>query len=184
MHEPKRARKKIVAIVGGRRASEAVLEAAEGIGCALVDADYRVATGGMSGVMEAASKGARASTNWSDGMVLGVLPGLDPGDANPYVDIAIPSGLNIARNVVLVALADVVVAIAGGAGTLSEMALAWQHRKPGVALDLGEGWSAKLAGLVLDERGDQPIAACTSVAEVVAAVEACQPAPVPRFAWS
>ena len=83
-------------------------------------------------------------------MVVGVLPGLDAAAANEHVDVAIPTGLNHARNTVLVAMADVVVAVGGGAGTLSEIALAWRHGKPIVALDLGEGWSARLAGERLD----------------------------------
>ncbi len=84
------------------------------------------------------------------GDVIGVLPGLRADDANEFVDIAIPTGMNTARNVVLVNMADVVIAVGGGAGTLSEIALAWQHGKAIIALDMGEGWSAKLAGHRID----------------------------------
>ena len=73
--------------------------------------------------------------------MIGVLPGLIAADANPFVDVVVPTGMNYARNTILVAMADVVVAVGGGSGTLSEIALAWQHGKPIVTLDLGEGWS-------------------------------------------
>ncbi len=177
-------RTRVVSIVGGRDVSPPVLAVAQAIGRGLVDAGYRIATGGMTGVMEAASRGGRESPNWREGMVVGMLPSLDPSQANPYVDIAIPTGLNIARNTLLVAMADVVVAIAGGAGTLSEIALAWQLNKPVVALDLGEGWSAELAGRRLDGRDVPAIVRATTAQEVVQAVgQAKQPAP-PRFAWT
>ncbi len=146
------ARRPVIAVVGGFRASEPLLQASEELGKLLVNAGFRVATGGLGGVMEAASRGARQATCWSDGVVIGVLPTLDADSANQYVDLAIPTGMNFARNVVLVAMADVVVAVGGGAGTLSEIALAWQHGKPVVALDKGEGWSSRLAGEQLDHR--------------------------------
>ena len=143
-------RKPIVAVVGGSTVSEKLMGAAELIGWELVNAGYRVATGGLGGVMTAASGGARKADGWSDGDVIGVLPGLRADDANEFVDIAIPTGMNTARNVVLVNMADVVIAVGGGAGTLSEIALAWQHGKAIIALDMGEGWSAKLAGHRID----------------------------------
>ena len=99
--------------------------------------------------------------------IVGVLPGLDARAANPWVDLAIPTGLNHARNVVLVSMADVVVAVGGGSGTLSELALAWQHDKPIVCLDLGVGWSARLAGERLDSRRADRLHGATSAAEAV-----------------
>lgn len=147
-------RRPVAAVVGANTASEALLAAAEDIGGGLVDAGFRVATGGLGGVMTAASRGARLAERWTDGTVIGVLPGLVAADANPFVDVVVPTGMNYARNTVLVAMADVVVAVGGGSGTLSEIALAWQHGKPIVTLDTGEGWSARLAGERLDHRRD------------------------------
>ena len=161
-------RRPIVAIVGGNRASAELLAAAEAIGAGLVDAGLRVATGGLGGVMEAASRGARQAQGWEEGRVIGVLPGLRADSANPYVDIVMPTGMAYARNVLLVAMADVVVALGGGAGTLSEVAMAWQHQKPIVALDLGEGWSARLAGERLDGRREDRVHRATSAEVVVA----------------
>lgn len=161
-------RRKVVAVVGASTPSERLVEEARRIGRGLVDGGARVATGGRGGVMAAASEGARASTAWTEGTVVGVLPGLDASDANPFVDIVVPTGLSHARNVVLVAMADVVLAVGGGAGTLSEIALAWSHGKPIVALDLGEGWSARLAGDALDDRRRDPVLRATSAEEAVA----------------
>jgi uncharacterized protein (TIGR00725 family) len=83
--------------------------------------------------MEAASRGARSSTRWSAGAVLGILPGWDPDAANPYVDVALPTGLDHARNY-LVGQADAVIAISGEFGTLSEIALAL-NKSPKVAYE-------------------------------------------------
>ena len=147
-------RRRVAAVVGANSATEVLLAAAEAIGDGLVNAGLRVATGGLGGVMTAASRGARHAASWTDGSVIGVLPGLVATDANPFVDLVVPTGMNYARNIILVAMADVVIAVGGGAGTLSEIALAWQHGKPIVALDLGDGWSARLAGERLDKRRD------------------------------
>lgn len=163
-----RERTPVVAIIGGQSASPALLSAAEAVGAGLVDAGLRIASGGLGGVMAAASRGGRQAAGWSEGRVLGILPGLDASKANPYVDVVVPTGMNYARNVILIAMADVVMAIGGGSGTLSEIALAWQHRKPIVALDMGEGWSSKLAGESLDHRRSDTILRASTPEEAVA----------------
>lgn len=160
-------RRPVAAVVGANSASEALLEAAEAIGAGLVDAGFRVATGGLGGVMTAASRGGRQATGWADGRVIGILPGLIASEANPFVDVVVPTGMNYARNTLLVAMADVVVAVGGGSGTLSEIALAWQHGKPIVTLDLGEGWSARLAGERLDHRREDLLHRAVSALEAV-----------------
>ena len=86
--------------------------------------------GGLGGVMEAAAEGAASA----GGTVVGILPGGDRSAANPYVTVAIATGLGEARNAVLTAAADAVIAIGGGWGTLSEIALARKHGRPVVAL--------------------------------------------------
>ena len=164
VHSPRRP---VVAIVGGAHAPEATLAAAEAIGCGLVNAGCRIVTGGLTGIMQAASRGGRTAAGWFEGAVIGILPGLDAAAANPWVDIALPTGLNHARNVVVVACADVVIAVGGGAGTLSEIALAWTHGKPVIGLDLGEGWSSRLAGEALDDRRSDRIHRATDVASAL-----------------
>ncbi len=89
-----------------------------------------VLTGGLGGVMEAASRGAVEA----GGLTVGILPGNRAEDANPYVQIPIVTDLGQARNVVLVRTAEAAIAISGGYGTLSEIALALKMWKPVVGL--------------------------------------------------
>jgi uncharacterized protein (TIGR00725 family) len=142
----------LVAVVGDgtAREGEVAWRLAEELGERLVDAGYRLLTGGRGGVMEAASRGARRSGAHRPGAVIGVLPGDDPGDANPYVDVALPTGLGHLRNA-LVAHADALVAIGGGAGTLSELALGWLDGRLLVAFRV-DGWSGRIAGTAIDPR--------------------------------
>jgi uncharacterized protein (TIGR00725 family) len=86
--------------------------------------------GGLGGAMEAACRGAREA----GGTAVGILPGADRRDANPFVHIAVPTGLGQGRNVVIVHAADVLIAVGGGYGTLSEVALALRAGKPVVGL--------------------------------------------------
>lgn len=172
-------RRPMIAVIGGAHAPEEVLAAAEALGRGLVDAGLRIVTGGLGGVMAAASRGGRTSEGWFEGAVIGLLPGIDPAAANPWVDVAIATGMGHARNVLVVASADVVVAVGGGAGTLSEIALAWAHDRPVIGLRLGEGWSSRLVGERLDDRCDRPIAGAESPAEAVEQVRALLAAPPP-----
>lgn len=122
-------RRPVLAVIGsGGSIDVAVEQAAEALGRAAIEAGFRIVCGGRDGVMEASSRGARSAANWREGDVIGILPGYERRNANPFVDIVIPTGLGIARNVVVVASADVVVAIAGGSGTLSEIAIACDRR--------------------------------------------------------
>lgn len=148
-------RKRIIAVIGKGDVHEdhPAFNAAYHTGRSIIDNDMRLLTGGLGGVMEAASKGARSSPNWKDGDIIGILPGNDSGDANEYVDIPIPTGLGIARNMI-VTNADGVIAIGGGAGTLSEIAFSWQKGRPVAALKI-EGWSGELAGKMIDDRFEE-----------------------------
>ncbi len=97
-----------------------ILDWAEEIGLELARAGATVITGGLGGVMEAASRGARAGA----GRTIGFLPGADAAEANDYVSIPIATGLGVMRNLVVVTSADAVVAVGGRHGTLSEIGLA------------------------------------------------------------
>lgn len=143
-------RRRSVAVIGGAgvRPTEPAWTLARELGRALIDARYRLVCGGMGGVMEAACRGGRSSVMHQDGDILGLLPGLDPAAGNPWLDVAIPTGLGHGRNA-LVARSDAVVAVGGGAGTLSELAMAWIHDRVILAYR-GSGWSGRLA----DERFD------------------------------
>ncbi|MBM3853942.1 MAG: acyl-CoA synthetase, partial [Verrucomicrobia bacterium] len=97
------------------------------MGRLLVDHGCRVVTGGLGGIMAAAMEGARQSTKYREGDTIAVLPGHDPAEAAESADIVLATGMSLGRNIV-VANADGLIAIGGGAGTLSEIALAWQLR--------------------------------------------------------
>ncbi len=161
-------RRFVLAAVGNAGALPPVIEAVcLELGQRAVEAGFRVVTGGLGGVMEAVSRGARSARTWREGDVMGVLPGYDRSAANPYVDIVVPTGMQIGRNVVVVAMADVVVAIGGGAGTLSELAIAWQLGKPIVTLAESGGWSSRLAGESLDARRSEAVFGAASAEEAV-----------------
>lgn len=123
---------------------------AEALGRGVIARGWRLQCGGRGGVMLAACRGARSADAWRPGSVVGILPGDDPGDANPYVDVAVPTGLGHLRNS-LVVRADAVVAIGGGAGTLSELAFAWIGDRLILALR-GPGWAGRVADAPLDGR--------------------------------
>ena len=141
-----------IAVVGSSSAVEGddAYTVARSLGTALVDRSFRVITGGRAGVMEAACRGAHESEHYVEGRTVGILPNRDAGGANPWVDIALPTGMNIARNAII-AHSDGLIAVGGGSGTLTEMAMAWQLGRPVVAVDV-DGWSRRLAGEKFDER--------------------------------
>ena len=149
--------RKIIAIIGDSVIEKDGLkyQMAFETGKALVDNGYRVQSGGLYGVMEAAFKGARASAKYKEGDTLALIPSFDRTKTNENADIVIPTGLDVMRNV-LVANAHAVVAVGGGAGTLSEMANAWALMRMVLAFDNVEGWSKKLAGQPVDGRKRYP----------------------------
>jgi len=87
-------------------------------------------SGGLSGTMKAVCQGFKIG----NGLTIGIIPGYNKDDANEYVDIVIPTGLGLARNVLVVKSADIVVALPGGAGTLSEIAYCLQFGIPVISL--------------------------------------------------
>jgi uncharacterized protein (TIGR00725 family) len=119
-----------IAVVGGGDPTREEEERAEEVGRALAQGGAVVVCGGLGGVMAAACKGAKSA----GGTTVGILPGRSAGDANPWVDVAIPTGLGEARNALVVAAAGAVVAVGGEYGTLSEIALALRAGKPVVGL--------------------------------------------------
>ena len=129
-----------IAVVGpGREATEGELAQAEEAGAAIAAAGATLVCGGLGGVMEAACRGARSR----GGFTVGLLPGTDRSDANGWVVLALPTGMGEARNALVVRAADAVVAIGGGWGTLSEIALALRTGVP--VLGVGT-WELARAG--------------------------------------
>ena len=132
---------------------EKALRMAEEVGRLIAEGNGIVVTGGLSGVMEAVSRGAKAA----GGLVVGILPGFDKRDANEFVDIAITTGMGWMRNTLTVRAADAVIMISGGIGTLNELTVAYEL-KPTVVLEGTGGWSSRIRevayhGKHLDEAG-------------------------------
>jgi len=100
--------------------------------------------------MEAVSRGGRSSVNYQNGDIIGILPDYGQEGANDYVDIPIATGMDNLRNQI-VANSDAMIAIGGGAGTLSEIAFAWMLGRLIMAYEV-EGWSGKVANTRLDHR--------------------------------
>lgn len=145
--------KKIIAVIGNGNLKEDSKEyqTAFLLGKSLIDNGYRIQTGGLFGIMEAVSKGAKESKNYELGDTIAFTPFEDTNKVNEYVDVVIPTGLDILRNK-LVVDADAVICIGGGSGTLSEIALAWQIFKLIIAFTNVDGWSFKLANKPIDDR--------------------------------
>jgi uncharacterized protein (TIGR00725 family) len=121
------------------------------LGKLIIDNGFILATGGLGGVMEYASKGAKTSEKYAENSIIGILPDYNSDNANEYIDIAIPTGAGLARNLMLISMANAVIAVGGGSGTLNEISASWQMNKLIIGLQVG-GWSEKLCGNAIDER--------------------------------
>ena len=119
-----------IGVIGEGTCSAAVARQAERVGRAVATHGGILFCGGLSGVMAAASRGAARA----GGLVVGLLPGFARSDANPWVTIPVVTGMDQARNVILVRSCDAVIAVGGRYGTLSEIALALKFEVPVVAL--------------------------------------------------
>ncbi len=139
---------RIISVIGGSDSNQESLELAEQVGAEIARRGVILASGGLGGIMEAASRGAKKE----GGQTIGILPTDSKEHANEFIDIAIPTGLGYARNYLVAKTGDAVIAIDGSAGTLSEIAIAWFSNKPVIALVTSGGWAAKLAGEKIDDR--------------------------------
>jgi uncharacterized protein (TIGR00725 family) len=122
--------KPLLAVVGGSIVSAEVYQTAREVGRHIAEAGAMLVTGGLGGVMEAASQGAKEA----GGTVIGILPGFSRQEANPYVDVPIVTGLGDGRNILIVQTAQAVIALPGEYGTLSEIALALKIGRPVISL--------------------------------------------------
>jgi len=123
-------RKQVVGVIGGHKCTKEVERLAQDLGKNLAKVVDILVSGGLSGTMKAVCKGFKAS----GGLTIGIIPSYDKSDANEFVDIPIPTGLGFARNVLVVKSADVIVALPGDKGTLSEIAYALQFGIPVICL--------------------------------------------------
>lgn len=141
----------IIAVVGDGQCDAATAAKAEAVGRALAEAGATVVCGGLGGVMEAACRGAKSA----GGTTIGILPGLDRRSANPYIDIPVVTGMDQARNLIVVRTGQAAVAVHGGYGTLSEIAHALKAGIPVVGLGT---WELSRRGKSVDtiHRADSP----------------------------
>jgi uncharacterized protein (TIGR00725 family) len=124
----------IISVIGGSQAKPEQLLLAESVGRELAQRGVMVACGGLTGVMEAACRGAKEA----GGTTIGILPGRSAGDANHYVDIPIVTTMGYSRNVIVVNTGQAVIAIGGAFGTLSEIAHALGDGIPVIGLSTWE----------------------------------------------
>ncbi|MEA3255797.1 MAG: TIGR00725 family protein [Candidatus Altiarchaeota archaeon] len=139
-----------------------VIKISEGIGRDIARRDCVLICGGRGGVMEAVCRGSKGE----GGIVVGILPFLDKRDANPYVDIALTTGMSHARNALVVSSSDVVIVINGRVGTLSEIGLALSYNKPVVAVK-GSGGVADSIGGEIKKMGIGKKVHCTGAKDAV-----------------
>jgi uncharacterized protein (TIGR00725 family) len=119
-----------IAVIGGGDCSKDICKLAEQVGERIAKAGAVLVCGGLGGVMEAASKGAKKQ----GGTTIGILPGIDKSQANPHIDFPIVTGLGEGRNLLVVRNSDAVIALPGEYGTLSEIAFCLKLGKPIIGL--------------------------------------------------
>jgi uncharacterized protein (TIGR00725 family) len=141
----------IICVIGSadRRPAEPIPDqafiAAEEVGRLVAERGGIMLTGGKTGIMEAASKGA----NLAGGMVVGLLPSNSKNEANPYVTVALPTGMDYLRNYLTVRAADAVIMICGSRGTLHEATIAY-GKKPIIVMEGTGGWSDQMRRVLYD----------------------------------
>lgn len=147
-----------ISVIGGNQCNIETFKKAYKVGKAIAENNAILICGGLTGVMEAACKGAKEE----GGTTIGILPGDDANSANKYVDIIIPTGMGYARNVLVVKTGDAIIAIDGSFGTLSEIAYALTFNIPVIGLDT---W--KLEPYCMEEETKQKIIAAKTPEEAV-----------------
>lgn len=144
------------AVIGSARLTdERVINLSQDVGRIIAEMAGNLICGGLGGVMLESCRGFKSIQ--STGSTVGILPSYDAMSANEFVDIVIPTGLDVGRNQIVVASASVVIVIGGGAGTLSEIALASQINKPILLIKHTGGWADKLTDDYLDNRKNTPL---------------------------
>jgi len=120
----------LIGVIGGSWCSTEETQSAVVVGRLLAEQGAVLLCGGLGGVMEAAARGAKDA----GGLTVGILPGADAKEANPYIEVPLATGMGEMRNALIVRAAQAVIAIGGGWGTLSEIALAQRIQTPVVGL--------------------------------------------------
>lgn len=126
-----RKQKITISVIGGSSVGSRTEELAEKVGKMIADLGCVLVCGGLGGAMEATAKGAKRA----GGLTIGILPGKEKEDANTYIDIALPTTIGYARNTIVAASADIVIALPGSYGTKSEICYGLIYGRP--VIDLG-----------------------------------------------
>lgn len=162
------------AVIGDSQPPPHLVRLAEDLGGLLARLGITVVCGGLGGVMEGVSRGARQA----GGLVIGIVPSHRLEEANPWCTVVVPTGMGHARNVLTALAGDFVVALGGGAGTLSEICFAWIHGRPVFVLEGTGGWADRLAAAPLDARAGSTVRRCGTLDELAGALrEAFGPLP-------
>lgn len=140
--------------------------AAYGVGLEVARSGSVLITGGLGGVMEAASRGSRDG----GGLCVGIIPQDAHSAANEHCDIVIPTGMGLARDFVNALSADGIIIVGGGSGTLSEMCAAYMHKRPMVAIRGLGGAAGPYMDGYLDHRGNVPVVGADTPAEAVSRI--------------
>ncbi len=131
-----------IGVIGNSRADKELQRKSEEVGEEIAKAGCILVSGGLTGVMEAASKGAKNH----GGLTVGILPGLGKDEANRYVDVKVVTAMSHARNAIIARTADVLIAVGGELGTLSEISLGLKMERPVIVLKGVEGIGELLDG--------------------------------------
>lgn len=133
--------KKYISVIGDGTCDAATAKLAEEVGRIVAESGAVLVCGGLGGVMEAACRGAREA----GGVTIGILPGLERSEGNPYLDYMVVTGIGHARNLAVAASGDAVIAVGGEYGTLSEIGHARKAGRPVVLLG---SWDVRKEGRV------------------------------------
>lgn len=153
----------VIGIIGSSSVTQEEDLLAQEVGKRLAKEGVIIICGGLGGVMESSCRGAKEASGLSQplragaGLTIGILPGTSVKDANPYIDIPIPTGIGEARNLIIIRTSSSLIAIGGGYGTLSEIAFALKLGAPVIGLKTWELEKISLPGLSVEGLGKKPI---------------------------
>jgi len=133
-----------ISVIGGHKVNNEVERLAHSVGAIIANVGAILVCGGLNGSMEAVARGCKEA----GGTTIGLLPGTNKADANPYIDIALPTTIGYARNAMVACSADVIVALPGSHGTSSEISYGLVYKRP--IIDLGN-WNREGMIEVIDE---------------------------------
>ena len=140
-----KAQKITISVIGGHKIDNKIARLAHKVGRLIAKSGAALVCGGLDGAMQAAAKGAKEA----GGLTIGLLPGIHKSDANPYIDIALPTSFGYARNAMVACCADIIIALPGSHGTSSEISYGFVYNRP--IIDLGN-WNREGMIKVKDSR--------------------------------